>query len=382
MKRSTERILTTHTGSLPRPDGLRATLRTLDTGGPTDREVFKEQARRAVSETVRRQREAGLDVVNDGEMSKVSYVTYVSERLSGIGGSGAIPRVGDARDYPEWAKSVGFDDISNQLTTPACIGDVAYADLEPLNTDIANLRAAVADDAAGEAFMTAASPGVISFFLENQHYGAHTDYVAALAAAMKVEYDAIHRAGFILQIDAPDLAMGRHNQFPDSSLEEWREIAMVHVEALNDATRDIPPEAMRLHLCWGNYPGPHHLDVPLVEVLDIALRARPAAISFEAANPRHEHEWRVFEDVELPDDRILIPGVIDSTTNYVEHPELVAERIERYASVVGRLRVIAGVDCGFASLAKARPMVHPTIVWEKLQTLVEGARIASAILDS
>jgi 5-methyltetrahydropteroyltriglutamate--homocysteine methyltransferase len=354
-------------------------LRALDAGERPDGAAFQGEVRRAVDEVVKRQLHAGLDVVNDGEMSKVSYVTYVSERLGGIGGSGATPRIGEAADYPEWARSTGFDDISAHVATPACIGDVSYADPEAVNADIAHLHAALPDGGAPEAFMTAASPGVISFFLENQHYRTHADYVAALAAAMKAEYDAIHRAGFILQIDCPDLAMGRHNQFPDTPLEEWRAIAMMHVEALNDATRDIPPEAMRIHLCWGNYPGPHHLDVPLREVLDIVLRARPAAISLEAANPRHEHEWRVFEDIALPDEKLLIPGVIDSTTNYVEHPELVAHRILNFARAVGRERVIAGTDCGFATAAQAG-LVDPRIVYAKLRSLVEGAARASGEL--
>ena len=379
MQRSTERILTTHTGSLPRPDDLRALLGELDRGGRPDPDAFQDSVRSAVEAIVALQRETGLDVISDGEMSKVSYVTYVSERLSGIGGRGASPRIGDARDYPEWARSIGFDDINEHMATPACIGELSYDNRAPLDTDIANLRAAVGGAGAGEAFMTAASPGVISFFVENQHYPTHAEYVAALATTMKVEYDAIHRAGFILQIDCPDLAMGRHSQFPDLPLEQWREVAMMHVEALNDATRDIPTDAMRLHLCWGNYPGPHHVDVAMREVLDIVLRARPAAISFEAANPRHEHEWRVFEDVGLPDDKILIPGVIDSTTNYVEHPELVAHRILNFARCVGRERVIAGTDCGFATAAQAA-LVDARIVYAKLASLVEGARLASGEL--
>jgi 5-methyltetrahydropteroyltriglutamate--homocysteine methyltransferase len=376
MERSTDRILTTHTGSLPRPEGLRKALRLLDTGGELEAESFAAEVRAAVAGIVERQQEIGLDAINDGEMSKVSYVTYVSQRLSGFGGRGRTPMISDARDFPEWAHGAGLDDISDFLSTPACVGDVAYANREMLAADIENLLAACRANGVSNAFLTSASPGVISFFLENQFYRTHEEYVAALAAAMKTEYDAIHAAGFVLQVDCPDLAMGRHNHFLDKSLEEWRAIAMMHVEALNDATRDIPPEAMRIHLCWGNYAGPHHLDVPLGQVLDIVLRARPAAISFEAANPRHAHEWKVFEDVALPEGKVLIPGVIDSTTNYVEHPELVAERLLTFARIVGRENVVAGTDCGFATASEAM-LVDARIVEAKLRSLVDGAVLAS-----
>jgi 5-methyltetrahydropteroyltriglutamate--homocysteine methyltransferase len=379
MERSTDRMLTTHTGSLPRPEGLRTALRLLDAGGQPEAGSFAAEVRAAVAAVVERQRQIGLDAINDGEMSKVSYVTYVARRLSGFGGRGRTPTIGDARDFPEWAHGTGLDDISDVLATPACVGEVAYANREFVDADIDNLLAACRAHGVTDGFLTSASPGVISFFLENQFYPTHEDYVGALAAAMKTEYDAIHAAGFVLQIDCPDLAMGRHNHFLDKSLEEWRAIAMTHVEALNEATRDIPPDAMRIHLCWGNYAGPHHLDVPLGQVLDIVLRARPAAISFEAANPRHEHEWKVFEDVVLPEDKVLIPGVIDSTTNYVEHPELVAERLLRFARIVGRENVLAGTDCGFATAAEAT-LVDGRIVEAKLRSLVEGAALASGEL--
>ena len=308
MQRSTERLLTTHTGSLPRPAELRSMLRALVAGVAVDPAGFSSSVRSAVSAVVARQCELGLDVISDGEMSRPSYVTYVTARLSGFGGRGATPQIGDALDYPEWARSTGLDDISGVLPTPACIGDVRYVNREQLDADLAALRSAATDAGATDVFFTAASPGVISFFLENQHYRTHEEYVAALAGAMKTEYDAIHAAGMVLQIDCPDLAMGRHNQFPHLSLDEWRRIAFMHVEALNEATRDIPASEMRLHLCWGNYEGPHHRDAGLGEVLDLVLRARPAAISLEAANPRHAHEWRVFEDVPLPDGKLLIPG--------------------------------------------------------------------------
>jgi 5-methyltetrahydropteroyltriglutamate--homocysteine methyltransferase len=261
---------------------------------------------------------------------------------------------------------------------PACIGPVSYRDLDADRTDIDNLRAAVADADVADAFMTAASPGVIAVFLQNQHYPSHEDYIAALADVMKAEYDEIHRAGLVLQLDCPDLAMTRHMQ-ADETLEEFRRRAHLHVEAINEATRDIPAEDMRMHLCWGNYEGPHNHDMPLRDIIDIVFEARPAAISFEAANPRHEHEWTVFEDVKLPEGKVLIPGVLDSTTNYVEHPELVAQRIVRYAGLVGRENVIAGSDCGFATFASLLA-VDPAITWAKLRAMADGAELASGRL--
>ncbi len=371
----TDRILTTHTGSLPRPPGLVEALG-LAGDGASDDATQDRMLQEAVAGVVARQRDAGVDVVSDGEQSKASYSTYVTERLTGFGGRGNPLRAQqDAIDFPEWGEPL-MAGIGSMLVTPACIGDVAYADATLLERDVANLRRALAAHPGAEAFMTTASPGVISLFLENQHYATHEDYLRALAAAMRTEYEALHACGMLLQIDCPDLAVGRHVQFPDMPLEEWKRTIELHVEALNDATRDIPPEAMRIHLCWGNYEGPHNHDVPLAEILPIVLRARPAQISFELANPRHEHEWRVFEDVDLPDDKILVPGVIDSTTNYIEHPELVAERLVRLAGLVGRERVIASTDCGFATFAGFAP-VFPSIVYAKLGALAEGAELAT-----
>jgi 5-methyltetrahydropteroyltriglutamate--homocysteine methyltransferase len=274
---------------------------------------------------VHRQADAGVSVVNDGEASKIGYSTYVKERLEGFGGQGGLAGMpSDLTEFPEYMERVlgGLD-----FEMPACIGPVSYRDLDAVRADIANLKTAVARADVEDAFMTAASPGVISVFLPNQHYASHEEYIAALADAMKAEYDEIHRAGLVLQLDCPDLAMTRH--MTDESLEDFRDRAQLHVEALNHATRDIPGEDMRIHLCWGNYEGPHHHDMPLRDVIDIVFGARPAAISFEAANPRHEHEWTMFEDVELPEGKVLIPGVIDSTTNYIEHPELVSQRLAR-----------------------------------------------------
>jgi 5-methyltetrahydropteroyltriglutamate--homocysteine methyltransferase len=379
MKRSSERILTTHTGSLPRPPALRELLTRLDAGERPDADEFERRVRDAVDDAVARQVSAGIDVVNDGEMGKVSYATYVTERLSGFGGEGTFPMLSEAQEYPGWAQASGLDQTASLLHTSSCIGEVAYVNEEPLRREIANLKAAAERHSPHEVFMTAASPGVISVFLSNRHYPSHEAYIGALADAMKTEYDAIHQAGFVLQLDCPDLAMGRHIQMADASLAEWKKTIELHVEAINHATRDIPPEQLRMHLCWGNYEGPHHHDVPLGEIIAIVLRARPCAISFEAANPRHEHEWRVFEDISLPDDKVLLPGVIDSTTNYIEHPELVAQRLLNFASAVGRERVIGSSDCGFGTFAGFMT-VDFDVTYAKLGALAEGARLASGEL--
>jgi 5-methyltetrahydropteroyltriglutamate--homocysteine methyltransferase len=327
------------------------------------------QIREAVIEVVGRKVEAGILVVNDGEASKIAYSTYVKERLDGFGGeSGPRPPNPDLEAFPDFAQSRAGGPAP---VRPACIGPLSYCDRATVGTDIANLKAALEGTEVEDAFMTAASPEIISRVLDNQYYASHEEYLAALADAMKDEYDEIHRAGLVLQLDCPDLtAVDRDDR------EAFRRRVHLHIEALNHATRDIPPEAMRLHLCWGNVEAPHTDDVPFADIVDLVLEARPAAISFEAANPRHEHEWVLFEDVELPEGKVLIPGVLDSTTNYVEHPELVAQRIVRYASLVGRDRVIAGSDCGFSTYAAA-PTVYPSVTWAKLRAMADGARIAS-----
>jgi 5-methyltetrahydropteroyltriglutamate--homocysteine methyltransferase len=377
MKRSSDRILTTHTGSLPRADDLTLMLEALDAGQPAEPAAFETRVRRAVADVVRQQVEAGLDVVSDGEQGKVGYSTYVRHRLTGFGGRSAVPPRADWADFPAAAAR---SERRSTVARPACDGPIEWKDRAAVERDTANFRAALAGVAPVEAFMTAASPGVIAHFLKNQHYPTREAYLARLVDVMKDEYDAIHRAGFVLQVDCPDLGMGRHLAFPELSDAEFLKIAAANVEALNHALRDIPAEGMRLHLCWGNYEGPHHRDIPLREILPIALRARPQAISFEGANPRHEHEWAVFEEIRLPDDRLIIPGVLDSTTNFIEHPELVAQRIVRYAQAVGRERVLAGSDCGFATFARSAPVVEPEIAWAKLRALAEGARLASARL--
>jgi 5-methyltetrahydropteroyltriglutamate--homocysteine methyltransferase len=377
MKRSTERILTTHTGSLPRPDDLTAMLEALDAGTPPDAAAFDARVRRAVDDIVREQLAAGVDVVNDGEQGKVGYSTYVRHRLTGFGGRNVLPARSDWADFP---KAAARAERRSAVARPTCNGPIDWQDRTAVQKDTANLGAAVAGTTATEAFMTAASPGVIAHFLRNEHYPTREAYLARLVDVMKEEYDAIHRAGFVLQVDCPDLAMSRHLAFPELSDAEFLKIAEGNVEALNHALRDIPPDRMRLHLCWGNYEGPHHRDIPLERILPIALRGRPQALSFEGANPRHEHEWIVFTQVKLPDDRIVIPGVVDTTTNFIEHPELVAQRIARYAEVVGRDRVIAGSDCGFATFARSAPVIEPEIAWAKIQSMAEGARLASARL--
>ena len=376
MRRSTERILTTHTGSLPRPPDLLAMLEALDAGSVPDPVAFEARVRRAVAEVVRQQLDAGVDIVNDGEQGKVGYSTYVRQRLSGFGGQSTVRGRADWADFPEAAARA---ERRAAVARPACNGPIEWEDRAAVEKDTANLGAALAGVQVAEAFMTAASPGVIAHFLPNQHYPSREAYLARLVEVMKEEYDAIVRAGFVLQVDCPDLAMGRHLAFPNVSNAEFVKIAEANVEALNHALRDIPADRLRLHLCWGNYQGPHHRDIPLREIIGVVLKARPEALSFEGANPRHEHEWVVFREMRLPDDKVIVPGVIDTTTNFIEHPELVAQRLVRYADVIGREQVIAGTDCGFATFGRSN-LVEPEIAWAKLKSMAEGARLASAQL--
>ncbi|MDQ4009430.1 MAG: cobalamin-independent methionine synthase II family protein [Actinomycetota bacterium] len=334
--------------------------------------------RDAIETVLRRQAESNIDVASDGEQGKIGYATYVKERLSGFDGEAGALSLADLEDYPEISERA----LAGLITaTPSCNGQVRYTGLEELCKELDALRAAVnsvraADAAPPEVFVPAASPGAIAIYLANQHYNSHESYLGALAEAMRIEYEAIAAAGFVVQIDCPDLAMGRHVQYADRSIPEFRMAIAGHVEALNAATASIDPDQLRMHLCWGNYESPHHRDVDLADIIDIVLTARPRGLALEAANPRHAHEWKVFEHTSLPDDKILIPGVIDSCTNYIEHPDLVAERIERYASIVGAERVIAGTDCGFATFASFLPVL-PRLAWAKLDSLVEGAQRAS-----
>jgi 5-methyltetrahydropteroyltriglutamate--homocysteine methyltransferase len=376
MKRSTDRILTTHTGSLPRPSDLLSMMTAAEGGGATDAKQLQTRVRSAVAEVVRKQVHAGVDIVNDGEASKPSYSTYVKDRLTGFNGEADVMAIADLADYPEFGERFARQGVLDTLKRPACTAPITYNNLDAVNRDIADLKAAIAESRPAEAFLTAASPGVISIFLGNHHYKTHEAYLAALADAMKTEYHAIYQAGLILQVDCPDFAMGRHIQFPDATLDEFRRNLALHVEALNHALAGIPEDRVRIHLCWGNYEGPHHRDVPIRDIIDLVFKAHASGISYEGANPRHEHEWAVFKDVKLPAGKVLIPGVIDSTNNYIEHPELIAQRVTNLARVVGRENVIAGSDCGFATVAGYTP-VDPKITWAKLAAMSDGAKIAS-----
>jgi 5-methyltetrahydropteroyltriglutamate--homocysteine methyltransferase len=376
MTRSTDRFLTTHTGSLPRPDDLIRMMYAKEEGVPVDREALAARVRAAVAEVVRKQVEAGVDIVNDGEMSKPSYATYVKDRLAGFGGTGNTFVYQDLAGFPNLAKRVFGDPGRSRRKTPACNAPIGVRDVDAARADTDNLKAAVAAAGRTDAFMSAASPGVVSLFFRNDHYPSQEAYLFAIAEAMRHEYETVAKAGIVLQIDCPDLAMGRHIQYAALSLEEFRKRAGLHVAALNHALAGIAPEQLRLHLCWGNYEGPHHCDVPLADIIDIVFTARPSAISFEAANPRHGHEWVLFERIKLPAGKVLIPGVIESKSNFIEHPELVAQRIGRYAELVGREHVIAGSDCGYGTWV-GQAAVDPDVVWAKLAAMAEGARIAS-----
>ena len=376
MKRSADRFLTTHTGSLPRPDDLVRMMYAKEEGVPVDPAALAARIRAAVAEVVNKQTAAGIDIVNDGEMSKPSYATYVKDRLAGFGGTGNTFVYQDLSAFPNLAKRVFGDPGRSRRKTPACNGPISVRDERAAPTDADNLKAALANASASEAFMSAASPGVVSLFFRNEHYPNEDDYLFAIADAMRHEYEAVAAAGLVLQIDCPDLAMGRHIQYANLNLAEFRKRARTHIEALNHALANIAPDQLRIHLCWGNYEGPHHCDVPLADIVDVVFLARPNGISFEAANPRHAHEWTLFERVKLPDGKVLIPGVIESKSNFIEHPELIAQRIARYANLVGRENVIAGSDCGYGTWV-GQAAVDPDVVWAKMAAMAEGARIAS-----
>ena len=376
MRTSTDRILTTHVGSLPRTQAVTDVIFGREKGEVADPAGAARTITQAVHDVVRRQREVGIDVVSDGEMSKVSYATYVAERLSGFDGDTPREPGQDLLDFPRLLKKLADSGATAKYRRPRCVGPIAVRNLEPLRGDIENLRSAVSGAKGAEAFMNAASPGVVALFQPNDYYRTQDEYLEAIAEGMRAEYEAIVAAGIILQIDAPDLGMGRHTMYKDRPLDEFLRLAARHVEVLNHALRNVPADRVRMHVCWGNYEGPHHHDVPMEQLLPVVIRAKPRAMLFEAANPRHAHEWIVFRDASLPDDKILIPGVLSSTTNYIEHPLLVAERIGRFADIVGRERVIAGTDCGFGTFAGFGP-VDPDIAYLKLAAMAEGAQIAS-----
>ena|SRR3974390_205365 len=376
MQRSSERFLITHTGSLPRPDDLIRTMYAKEEGVPVEPAALEYRVRRAVAEVVEKQIAAGVDLVNDGELSKPSYATYIKDRLNGFGGTGNTFVYQDVHEFPRLEQKVFGDPGRSRRKTPACNAPISARDVDAAQTDVAHLKAALAGKKVAGAFMSAASPGVVSLFFRNDYYKDFESYIFAIADAMRQEYETVARAGFVLQIDCPDLAMGRHIQYADLDLAGFRKRAQLHVAALNQAVANIPAEQLRMHLCWGNYEGPHHHDVPLSDIIDIVFSAKPNAISLEAANPRHAHEWNVFERVKLPDGKVLIPGVIESKSNFIEHPELIAHRIGHYAKLVGRENVIAGSDCGYGTWV-GQAAVDPDVVFAKLAAMAEGARIAT-----
>jgi 5-methyltetrahydropteroyltriglutamate--homocysteine methyltransferase len=382
MKRSTERVLTTHTGSLPRPPDLAAALLGSD-GSLSEGEDLRERVRAAVHEAVQRQVAAGIDVVSDGEMGKPGFAQYVKDRLTGFQGQAAprpfAPR--DLREFPEVARRLFVSDGKDlpRPPMPTNDGPIAYIGWDQLVADLDTFSAEVENQSVEEAFLPAVSPGCVAMLMGTTHYHSRRDFLYALADALREEYRAIVGRGLLLQVDCPDLALGRHLEFADLSMSGFRGAIELHVEALNHALEGIDPDRVRIHVCWGNYPGPHHHDVPLADILEILYLVNACGLSIEGANPRHEHEWAVFEHIQLPDDKLLIPGVIDTCTNYIEHPETVAQRIERYAGAIGRERVIAGTDCGFATMA-GRSAVAPEVAYAKLASLAEGARRASSRL--
>ena len=377
MSGDAHRILTTHTGSLPRPDDLVQMMWAKGDGAALDEDALTGRIATAVQEVVDRQAEAGVSIVNDGEMSKPSYATYVKDRLHGFGGESVQSYFfADLVDYPGSAERVAADPGRRKRAAPACNREISVRDEQAIAVDMANLtKAAAAHDGVGT-FSSAASPGVVSLFFANEFYATDEEYVFAIAEAMRFEYEAIAAAGAAVQVDCPDLAMGRHSAYAAMDLPEFRRRVAMNIEALNHAVRNIPAEQLRMHLCWGNYPGPHHHDVDLAAIIDLVWTATPRTVLFEAANPRHAHEWTLFEHVVVPEDKVLCPGVIEPQSNYIEHPELVAQRIERYGRLVGPDRVMAGVDCGF-SVHVGMQGIDPDVTWAKLRSLSEGAEIAS-----
>lgn len=376
MKTSTDRILTTHVGSLPRSEAVTRGVLAIDNEEEIDLDEHCREVSEAVAEVVARQVAVGIDVVSDGEMSKLSYATYIKHRVTGFEGDSPRRAPADLEEHPSFLERQAKTGGTPTYKRPMCVGPVEVMDSEPCKADIANLLAAADAGQPVEAFMNAASPGVIALFQPDGYYGDHEAYLYALAEVMRVEYEAIVAAGLVLQLDSPDLGLGRHMMFKGRPDSEYERLANIHVEALNHAVRNIAADRMRLHICWGNYEGPHTHDAPMSQVLPIALKAKPQALLFESANPRHAHEWAVFAEADLPDDKVLVPGVIDTTTHFVEHPELIAQRIERFTAIVGRERVMAGSDCGFSTFA-GYAGVDPEIAYAKLASLVEGASLAS-----
>jgi len=380
MQHSNDRFLTTHTGSLPRPDALIQVMFAKESGIPVEGASLEAMIQDAVKDVVRKQLASKVDWINDGEMSKPSYATYIKDRLAGFGGESNSFVYQDVAEFPSLERKVFGDPGRSRRKTPACNAAIEVMDAQAAINDTMHLNDAT--KAVGNnhkpsgLFMSAASPGVIALFFKNLHYPSHEAYLYAIAEAMRHEYEAVHKAGMVLQIDCPDLAMGRHIQYADLSTAEFRKRASLNVEVLNHALQNIPAEQLRMHVCWGNYEGPHHCDVPFSDIVDVVFQAKPSAISFEAANPRHAHEWTLFERIKLPDGKVLIPGVIESKSNFIEHPELIAQRIGHYANLVGRENVMAGSDCGYGTWV-GQAAVDPGVVWAKLSALAEGAALAS-----
>jgi len=377
MSATQDRILTTHTGSLPRPDDLIKFMWAVGDGIPVDEAALSERVSGAVQEVLDKQLAAGVSVVNDGEMSKPSYATYVKDRLHGFEGESIQSYFfADLEQFPRSQELVAANPGRRKRSAPACNGPISVKDEMAAKLDMENLNAAAKKRGHEAIFSSAASPGEVSIFFGNEYYKTDEEYVFAIAEAMRHEYEAIAASGAMVQLDCPDLAMGRHSTYADMSLEDFRKRMQMNIEALNHGVRNIPPEQLRMHLCWGNYPGPHQCDVAIAEIIDLVWEARPQTVLFEAANPRHAHEWEVFKSTKVPEDKILCPGVIECQSNYIEHPELVAQRIERYANLVGRDRVMAGVDCGF-SIHVGMQGIDPDVVWAKLASLAQGADLAT-----
>jgi len=376
MKLSTDRILATHVGSLPRPQEVVDLLFAQDRGEPVDDAKFNETMRRAVADAVNHQAEVGVDIASDGEMSKISYATYIRHRLTGFEGDSARPTPQDLDDFPEYRDRLVKAGHSATYRRPVCKGPVKVKSLKAVEQDIAHMKEAMSKAKLVEGFMNAVSPGTIAVFQPNEHYPSHETYLDALASAMREEYEMIVKSGLLLQLDCPDLAMGRHTRFKNLSDAEFLRYAALQVEALNHALASVPADRVRMHICWGNYEGSHVHDMDCAKIFPIVIKAKPQALLIEGANPRHEHEWEWWTRNKLPGDKVLVPGVVASSSNYVEHPEVVAQRLLRYANIVGRERVIAGTDCGFGTFAGFGP-VYPAFCWMKLRSLAEGARIAS-----
>jgi len=379
MKISKDRILSTHVGSLPRSEKVFKLIFDREEGKEMDNNDYDKVIADAVKTVVIKQEDAGIDIVSDGEQSKISYATYIKYRLNGFEGDSPRSTPRDLEEYPKFSARASKSGGVPNFTRPRCTGEVSLKDIRPLEIDLENFQNALQDMDVTDAFMNAASPGVIALFQPNDYYSNHQSYLYALADSMKVEYEGIAKAGFVIQIDSPDLALGRHVMFKDKSDREFVSMLELHIEALNHALENIPADQLRLHVCWGNYQGPHHCDIEMKKILPAVLKAKPQALSFEGSNPRHSHEWTVFRDADIPEEKILIPGVVDSTTNFIEHPQLVAERICRFAQIVGRERIIAGSDCGFSTFA-GYGTVDADITYAKLESLAKGAEIASGKL--